>query len=54
MSHQPVVGLVAKEHTQEIDRRQIPLYKGVYTDGSIQGAEVTLTIDTGCSDTVAS
>ena len=38
----------------EAVRRQLPEYRGVYTDEAVQGTKVTLTIDLGATDTIVS
>ena len=40
--------------TTEIFRRELPKYRGIYVEGSLQGVDVVYTVDTGASCTIVS
>ena len=54
MNHQPVVEQMPKVPTQRLPGRQMSLYGGLHTDGSIQDVEVTIIMDNCFSDTMVS
>ena len=39
---------------QETARRQLPVHRGIYIDGFVQGVDATLTVDTGACNTIVS
>ena len=40
--------------TSEVFRRELPKYRGIYVEGSLQGVDVVYTVDTGASCTIVS
>ena len=46
------VGLQLRGLTQDVAHRQLPVYCGAYVDGSVQGVDATLTVDTGAVNSI--
>ena len=49
-----VAATTPKVVAEEVARRQLPVYWGVYIDGFVQGIDATLTIETGACDMIMS
>ena len=49
-----VTEVTPQDIAQETARRQLPVYRGIYIDGFVQGVDATLTVDTGACNTIVS
>ena len=49
-----VTEVTPQDIAQETARRQLPMYRGIYIDGFVQGVDATLTVDTGACNTIVS
>ena len=49
-----VTEVTPQDIAQETARGQLPVYRGIYIDGFVQGVDATLTVDTGACNTIVS
>ena len=49
-----VTEITPQDIAQETARWQLPVYRGIYIDGFVQGVDATLTVDTGVCNTIVS
>ena len=49
-----VTEVTPQDIAQETARQQLPVYRGIYIDGFVQGVDATLTVDTGACNTIVS
>ena len=49
-----VTEVTPQDIAQETARWQLPVYRGIYIDGFVQGVDATLTVDTGACNTIVS
>ena len=49
-----VTEVTPQDIAQETARRQLPVYRGIYINGFVQGVDATLIVDTGAGNTIVS
>ena len=49
-----VTEVTPQDIAQETARWQLPVYRGIYIDGFVQGVDATLTVDTGAGNRIVS